>query len=146
MILLYLGDFYVWNGVEGMVRIYMTCFQTLSFMVTWVFIRVCTAGVNGFMCVVLGENGVFRISDPLVWCLLLCEYAFWFGGTSIGSVVGGSLGVFLSVVLHCYAFAYWSFVYGAVSWFLVEMSLRCFYSCGVIPCSVIGLHIPFYMQ
>jgi hypothetical protein len=27
---------------------------------------VCIAGADGCMCVVLGENGVFRIPDPLV--------------------------------------------------------------------------------
>jgi hypothetical protein len=29
-------------------------------------IRVCIVGANGCMCVVLGEDGVFRIFDPLV--------------------------------------------------------------------------------
>jgi hypothetical protein len=44
-----------------MMRIYIACSRTLSFMRDAGVIRVCLVGANGCVCVVLGENRVFRI-------------------------------------------------------------------------------------
>jgi hypothetical protein len=64
--LLYIGGFlWVEWSRENDAYIYMMCFQTLSFMGTWVLYDYIVCA-NCFMCVVLGENGVFRIFYPLV--------------------------------------------------------------------------------
>jgi hypothetical protein len=51
--------------------------------------------------------------------------------------------VFLSAVLYWYAFTYWSFVHGVVSWFSengfrVMLMYRCFYRGSVLPDCVVG--------
>jgi hypothetical protein len=38
-------------------------------------LRMCLVGANGCVCVVLGENGILQIFDPLVYCWILCKYA-----------------------------------------------------------------------
>jgi hypothetical protein len=99
-------------------------------------IRVCIVGANGYICIVSGENGVFQIFlsfSIMLYIMPVCVVStdglllpcFLVVCTFRLSVVD-SLVVLIFDVLYWYASVYWSFLYVAVSCFLLRCNFVAF--------------------